>query len=115
MENLGTLEWGLIIGGLAVVFFVITRVTTPDKREDPFEHAGADKTDPDDLSPRERIAEGTTLQAGAIILTQGVNDEVDRFIRAGQVINAIKLVRDHSSTSLKDAKDYVDARARELR
>jgi len=118
MENFGALEWGLVIAGLAVAFFAITRVTTPDKREGPFDHQGVDKTDtpsPDERSPRERIAEGMTLQAGTIILTQGVNDEVDRYIRAGQTIRAIKLVRDHSSARLKEAKDYVDARARELR
>jgi len=36
-------------------------------------------------------------------------DEVERLVLAGQIINAIKLIREQTNWGLKEAKDFVDA------
>ncbi|WP_063046734.1 ribosomal protein L7/L12 [Nocardia pseudovaccinii] len=41
-------------------------------------------------------------------------DEIDELIRQGKKIHAIKLYRDLTGASLKDAKDAVEARERHL-
>ncbi|GAA1157753.1 hypothetical protein F6W69_03645 [Microbacterium oxydans] len=46
--------------------------------------------------------------AAAPGLTPEVVAEVDRLVVAGQKIHAIKLYRDHSGVSLKDAKDRIE-------
>jgi ribosomal protein L7/L12 len=53
------------------------------------------------------------LDANGIPTGEAHPDVVDA-IRGGNVIQAIKLYREHTGVGLKEAKDYVDALARTL-
>ncbi|MDX6766006.1 MAG: hypothetical protein SFU85_04370 [Candidatus Methylacidiphilales bacterium] len=48
-------------------------------------------------------------------LTPEQQDAIDRALFAGHKIEAIKIYRDHVHCDLKDAKDTMDQRERELR
>ncbi|MGY4101300.1 hypothetical protein ACW2Q0_17360 [Nocardia sp. R16R-3T] len=41
-------------------------------------------------------------------------DEIDELIRQGNKIHAIKVYRSHTSSSLRQAKDAIEARERQL-
>ena len=50
----------------------------------------------------------------AAALDAAVLEEIERQVRAGQLINAIKLYRQRTNCSLREAKDAVDSIARGL-
>lgn len=55
-------------------------------------------------------AAATTARSSApAALTAEVAAEIDRLVRSEQKIAAIKVLRDHSSLSLKEAKDRIEA------
>ncbi len=61
--------------------------------------------------PRPRVLRvpGVTIQPGQKLeLSAETRTEVERLLANGQVINAIKLVREVTGLGLKDAKDMVD-------
>jgi hypothetical protein len=41
---------------------------------------------------------------------QGLDEEIQKLVRAGQKIEAIKLYRLHSGVGLKEAKDHIEQR-----
>ncbi|MEV4668822.1 ribosomal protein L7/L12 [Microbacterium sp. LWO12-1.2] len=55
-----------------------------------------------------RSAPATSAMSTVSGLTPAVIAEIDRLVAAGQKINAIKVLREHSGLSLKDAKDRID-------
>jgi ribosomal protein L7/L12 len=55
-----------------------------------------------------RSAPATSALSTVSGLTPTVIAEIDRLVAAGQKINAIKVLRDHSDLGLKDAKDRID-------
>jgi hypothetical protein len=52
--------------------------------------------------------------SNAALLDAAVLEEIKRQVRAGQLINAIKLYRQRTNCSLREAKDAVDSIARGL-
>ncbi|MEE2691197.1 MAG: hypothetical protein VX640_06635 [Pseudomonadota bacterium] len=62
---------------------------------------------------RMREARQALEQFGA--LSSDKQAEVDALVRDNRIIEAIKLVREESGMGLKDSKDAVDARRRELK
>ena len=70
----------------------------------------------DDLmaAPRSRV-QRVAVQAGQKLeLPTETRVEVERLLADGQVINAIKLVRETTGSGLKDAKDTVDEMRRSV-
>ncbi|HEX7849480.1 MAG TPA: ribosomal protein L7/L12 [Sphingomonas sp.] len=70
----------------------------------------------DDLmaAPRSRV-QRVAIQAGKKLeLSSETRVEVERLLANGQVINAIKLVREATGSGLKDAKDAVDEMRRSV-
>lgn len=55
-----------------------------------------------------RTAPASSMSTPASGLTPQVIAEIDRFVAAGQKIQAIKLFRQHTGVGLKEAKDRVD-------
>ena len=101
--------WIAVIILIGVLAFVFGRKTSAQRPDDQY-----------DVEPkRERVSskpasKRASWDGSAIELTQSVSDEVDKLIRSGKVINAIKMVRDASGASLKPSKEYVDLRREEL-
>lgn len=70
----------------------------------------------DDLmaAPRSRV-QPVRAQAGQKLeLSSEIRVEVERLLANGQVINAIKLVREATGSGLKEAKDAVDEMRRSV-
>ena len=71
---------------------------------------------PDDLmaAPGSRV-QRVAVQAGQKLeLPTETRVEVERLLANGQVINAVKLVREATGSGLKDAKDVVDEMRRSV-
>ncbi|WP_066817131.1 ribosomal protein L7/L12 [Sphingomonas mali] len=67
--------------------------------------------------PRARVtrASGLTIQSGRKLeLSAETRIEVERLLANGQVINAVKLVREATGSGLKEAKDAVDEMRRSV-
>ncbi|WP_282845615.1 ribosomal protein L7/L12 [Microbacterium oxydans] len=64
--------------------------------------------DPPSFSAAPRTAPSASAAAAGATLTPEVVAEVDRLVVAGQKIHAIKVYRDHSGVSLKEAKDRIE-------
>ncbi|PRB12508.1 ribosomal protein L7/L12 [Microbacterium sp. MYb62] len=89
---------GVIIGGIWIIVIAL-RKTRPKLPEPP---AYAPTTA---MSHSVAASSATTTVSG---LTPDVVAEIDRLVAAGQKIHAIKLYRDRSGVSLKEAKDRID-------
>lgn len=61
---------------------------------------------PSPTMPRAGVA--TSASAGVSSLSPTAIAEIDRLVAAGQKMQAIKLVRQHTGAGLKDAKDRID-------
>ena len=70
----------------------------------------------DDLmaAPRSRVQRVTVQTGQKLELPSDTRVEVERLLANGQVINAIKLVREVTGSGLKDAKDRVDEMRRSV-
>jgi len=67
--------------------------------------------------PRARVTrvQGLTIQPGRKLeLSAETRIEVERLLANGQVINAVKLVREATGSGLKEAKDAVDEMRRSV-
>lgn len=58
--------------------------------------------------PTSRTTPASSAHASTSGLTPEVIAEIDRLVAAGQKIHAIKVYRDRTGTSLKEAKDRID-------
>lgn len=65
--------------------------------------------------PRHHGQGGSSAPSIHTNVTQEQSDAIDAVIRNGRIIEAIKLYRTATGTSLKEAKDRVQARALQLR
>ena len=62
-----------------------------------------------------RVCGATAFRAdNGSLETEDADAEIDALLRSGQKIQAIKLVRDRTGLGLKEAKDVVDAREKQL-
>lgn len=70
----------------------------------------------DDLmaAPRPRVQRVAVLTGQKLELSSETRVEVERLLANGQVINAIKLVREATGSGLKEAKDAVDEMRRSV-
>lgn len=64
--------------------------------------------DPPSFSAAAHTTPSSSATAAGATLTPEVVAEVDRLVVAGQKIHAIKVYRDHSGVSLKEAKDRIE-------
>ena len=98
MENLDPLQIWLLMAAVAYVAFMTGRAT-----------AGRD-----DKESREAQALRRQESAERVFseMSASTREEVDRLLRDGKIINAVKVIREHSGLSLRDAKLAVDWRRR---
>ena len=70
----------------------------------------------DDLmaAPRPRLPQAAVRAGQKLELSSETRAEVERLLANGQVINAIKLVREATGSGLKEAKDAVDEMRRSV-
>ena len=116
MEHLGVFEWLLILGLGVALSIAIGRASKPSRPKNTF-------TTPEDDRPsrseqgmqalKDKMARKAAIKP-ELELTSTESMRIDKLIRDGQTIEAIKMVRTATGTSLKNAKDYVDARKEEL-
>lgn len=89
---------GIIVGGIWIIVIAV-RNTRPQPPA-PQVFIAAPTTS--------RSAPATSAMSTVSGLTPPVIAEIDRLVAAGQKINAIKMLRDHSGLGLKEAKDRIE-------
>lgn len=109
MDKLTPLEWGIILGLIGLVLLALSRATKPPRRDD--DTYGAP---PPKQSKTSRHLTSFASRLAMMSLPEDVQNEVDTYIRNGQTISAIKLVRENLKIDLRGAKELVEARIDEL-
>lgn|GEM_PF-6223683 len=117
MEDFGIFELLLVIGISFVLGFTIGRGARGRRRDDTY---GLPMESPaDGRARRMQALKDKSARKAAIKpeleLTGIESVRIDKLIKENQKLEAIKAVKIATGTSLKNAKDYVDARADELR
>jgi ribosomal protein L7/L12 len=92
----------LILAGLVFVVLLVLAMRSRGRSDDLM------------AAPRSRV-QRVAVQAGQKLeLSSETRVEVERLLANGQVINAIKLVREATGSGLKEAKDAVDQMRRSV-
>jgi hypothetical protein len=87
----------LVLGGLVFLVLLVLAMRPRGRSDDLI------------AAPRSRIVPRKASSIGPPLeLPAETRTEVERLVQAGEVISAIKLVREATGLGLKDAKDIVD-------
>ena len=116
MEHLGVFEWLLILGLGVALSIAIGRASKPSRPKNTFTPPEGDRQSRSERrmqALKDKIARKAAIKP-ELELTSIESMRIDKLIRDNQIIEAIKTVRTATGTSLKNAKDYVDARKEEL-
>lgn len=104
----------ILLAGVIVILFVVIAVTlrairpkAPEPLATPLATPSPAAGRPSASLPRQE-PRGTQATASAP-LTPSVIAEIDALVAADQKISAIKVLREHSGLSLREAKDQIDA------
>lgn len=116
MNNLGTFEWLVFVGLALIVGFVAGRASKPGRPDDTF--ALPQETAASRREQRMQNLKAKATRKAAIkpelALTSIESMRIDDLIQARKRIEAIKAVKEATGASLKNAKNYIDAREAEL-
>lgn len=101
MDNLDQTQFILLLASVAGVAFIIGRAT-----------AGGASSE-----AREERRMNQQMEAERLIasLTPAVQQEVDEKLKAGKLIEAIKIIRENTGAGLRDAKIAADLRRAAIR
>lgn len=116
MEHLGVFEWLLILGLGVALSIAIGRASKPSRPKNTFTPPEGDRQSRSEQGMqalKDKMARKAAIKP-ELELTSTESMRIDKLIRDGQTIEAIKTVRTATGTSLKNAKDYVDVRKEEL-
>ena len=116
MDDFGAFEWLLFVGLVFIVGFVAGRALKPSRPDDTFappKETVANRREQRMQNLKDKAAQMSAVKP-ELALTDIESVRVDNLIRANKKIEAIKTVKEATGASLKNAKDYVDARAVEV-
>lgn len=100
MQNFEPYQLWMLMAAVAYIAFLIGRATARRSASDGSQ----------DHFFRQQVAEETFNS-----LPLSKREEVDRLLRAGKLISAVKVVREETNAGLKDSKAMVDGRKRTLK
>jgi ribosomal protein L7/L12 len=92
----------LILGGLVFLVLLVMAMRPRGRSDDLM------------AAPRARVPQVAVQTGRKLELSSETRVEVERLLANGQVINAIKLVREATGSGLKEAKDAVDEMRRSV-
>jgi ribosomal protein L7/L12 len=102
--------WLWILLAVAIVVLVIVAISVSKTiRPKPPEPLGTTYVEPSAVGPYSSSPARGPRPAAPDPLTPDVSAEIDRLVAADPKITAIKVLREHSGLSLRDAKDQIDA------
>ena len=101
MENLDPLQIWLLMAAVAYIAFMAGRATS--------------RRDTGESREMKALRIQQAADEAYSGLTSSSQEEVDRLIRDGKIIQAVKVVRENTGFGLKESKDTVDQRRRMIK